>query len=40
MITGRGSVVTGFIEQGAVQAGDRLRLIRRDGTEGAVVVCR
>jgi len=39
-ITGRGTVVAGFIEQGAVRAGDRLRLIRSDGTEGPVVVCR
>ena len=38
-ITGRGTAVAGFIEQGAVRAGDRLRLIS-DGTEGAVVVCR
>jgi translation elongation factor EF-Tu-like GTPase len=39
-ITGRGTVVAGFIEQGTVRAGDRLRLIRGDGTEGPVVVCR
>jgi translation elongation factor EF-Tu-like GTPase len=39
-ITGRGTAVAGFIEQGAVRAGDHLRLIRSDGTEGPVVVCR
>jgi translation elongation factor EF-Tu-like GTPase len=39
-ITGRGTVVAGFIEQGAVRAGDRLRLIRGDGAEGPVAVCR
>lgn len=39
-ITGRGTAVAGFIEQGAVLAGDRLRLLRSDGTEGPVVVCR
>ena len=39
-IAGRGTAVAGFIEQGAVRAGDRLRLIRSDGTEGPVVVCR
>jgi hypothetical protein len=39
-ITGRGTVVAGFIEQGAVRAGDRLRLVRGDGTEGPIVVCR
>ncbi len=39
-ITGHGTVVAGFIERGAVRAGDRLRLIRSDGTEGPVVVCR
>jgi elongation factor Tu len=39
-IAGRGTVVVGFIEQGAVRAGDRLQLIRGDGTEGPVVVCR
>jgi translation elongation factor EF-Tu-like GTPase len=39
-IAGRGTVVAGFIEQGAVRVGDRLRLIRSDGTEGPVVVCR
>ena len=39
-ITGRGTVVTGFIEQGAVRAGHRLRLIRSDGAEGPGVVCR
>lgn len=39
-ITGRGTIVAGFIEQGAVRAGDRLRLIRGDGSEGPVVVCR
>jgi translation elongation factor EF-Tu-like GTPase len=39
-ITGRGTVVAGFIEQGAVRVGDRLRFIRGDGTEGPVVVCR
>ncbi|MGH3252934.1 MAG: hypothetical protein ACRDOI_42900 [Trebonia sp.] len=40
IVTGRGTVVAGFIEQDAVRAGDRLRLIRSDGTEGPVVVCR
>jgi translation elongation factor EF-Tu-like GTPase len=39
-ITSRGTVVAGFIEQGAVRAGDRLRLIRGNGTEGPVVACR
>jgi elongation factor Tu len=39
-ITGRGTAVSGFIEQGVVRAGDRLRLIRGDGTEGPLVVCR
>lgn len=39
-ITGRGTVVAGIIEQGAVRVGDCLRLIRSDGTEGPVVVCR
>lgn len=39
-ITGRGTAVTGFIEQGAVRAGDRLRFIRGDGAEGPAVVCR
>lgn len=39
-ITGRGTAVSGFIEPGAVRAGDRLRLIRGDGSEGPVVVCR
>lgn len=39
-IPGRGTVVAGFIEQGVVRAGDRLQVIRSDGTEGQVVVCR
>lgn len=39
-ITGRGTIVTGSIEQGAVRAGDLLRLIRGHGTEGPVVACR
>lgn len=39
-ITGRGIVVAGFIEQGAVRVGDRLRLVRSNGTEGPVVACR
>jgi translation elongation factor EF-Tu-like GTPase len=39
-ITGRGTVVAGFIEQGAVRACDCLQLIRGDGTEGPVAVCR
>jgi translation elongation factor EF-Tu-like GTPase len=39
-IAGRGTAVSGFIEHDAVRAGDRLRLIRADGTEGPVVVCR
>jgi translation elongation factor EF-Tu-like GTPase len=39
-ITGRGTVVAGFIEQGAVRAGDCLQLIRGDGTGGPVAVCR
>jgi translation elongation factor EF-Tu-like GTPase len=39
-ITRRGTVVAGVIEQGEVSAGDRLRLICGNGTEGPVVVCR
>ena len=39
-LTGRGTVVAGFIEQGMVRAGDRLQVIRGDGTEGLVIVCR
>lgn len=39
-ITSRGTVAAGFIERGSVRAGDRLQLIRGNGTEGAVVVCR
>jgi elongation factor Tu len=39
-ITGRGTVVAGFIERGVVRAGDRLQLIRSDGTSGPVIVCR
>ena len=37
---GRDTVVAGFIEQGAVRASDRLRLVRGDGIDGPVVVCR
>lgn len=39
-ITGRGTVVTGSIEQGTVRAGDLLRLIRGHGSGGPAVVCR
>jgi translation elongation factor EF-Tu-like GTPase len=39
VITGRGTVVAGFIEHVAVRAGDRLRLIRSNGTEGPAVAC-
>jgi translation elongation factor EF-Tu-like GTPase len=39
-ITSRGTVAAGFIEQGSVRAGDRLQLIRGNGAEGPVVVCR
>ena len=39
-IASRGTVAAGFIVQGSVGAGDRLRLIRGDGSEGPVVVCR
>jgi translation elongation factor EF-Tu-like GTPase len=39
-ITRRGTVVAGFIEQGTVRAGDRLQLVRGNGTEGPGVVCR
>jgi elongation factor Tu len=39
-ITGRGTVVAGFIEQGVVRAGDRLQLVRGDGTSGPVIACR
>jgi elongation factor Tu len=39
-ITGRGTVVAGFIEQGVVRVGDRLQLIRGDGTSGPVIACR
>jgi hypothetical protein len=39
-ITGRGTAVVGFIEQGAVRVGDRLQLIRSDGNIGPVIACR
>lgn len=39
-IAGRGTVVAGFIEQGTVRVGDPLQLIRGDGTDGPVAVCR
>lgn len=38
-ITGRGTAVIGFIEQGVVRTGDRLRLVCGDGAEGPAVVC-
>jgi len=39
-VASRGIIVAGLIERGSVRAGDRLQLIRGDGTEGPVVACR
>lgn len=39
-ITGRGTVVAGFVGQGVVRADDRLQLVRGDGTAGPVIACR
>ena len=37
-ITGRGTVVTGVVASGSVSIGDRVRLIRADGTRREITV--
>lgn len=39
-ITGRGTAVVEFIEQGVMRAGDRLQFIRGDGNSGPVIARR
>jgi translation elongation factor EF-Tu-like GTPase len=39
-ITGRGTAIMGFIEQGTVRVGDTLQIVRADGTAGPDFTCR